>query len=412
MKIILSSLFLISLFVSPLLALTTYAQSENKPIITENPIVYMFGRDDCVFCISQIEWMDEKGIDYIYLNITEDDVARDLYNKFTNKHELAKITPITVVGNQVFSGFNSPRTTGVQILSAIADARYSTNIKLIEKHDETFSIQYNESTGGVCTDISCEPAETGGFIFDLPLVGIVDLKTLSLFSLSLILGVIDGFNPCAMWVLITFLIILSQVGNKKKMILLAGLFIVAQGIMYNLILNVWYKTWDFIALDQYVTPMVGFLAIAGGVFFLWRWNKNKNKDLVCDITNSATQSRTINKLKDIVSKPITIVSILAILLIAFSINVIEFACSIGIPQAYTKILEMNMLSFLERQWYILVFTIGYMVDDVIVFALAIWGYSKLQASGAKYAQWSLLIGGLLMLVLGIILVANPSLLVL
>lgn len=411
MKIILSSLFLISLFVSPLLALTTYAQSENKPIITENPIVYMFGRDDCVFCISQIEWMDEKGIDYIYLNITEDDVARDLYNKFTNKHELAKITPITVVGNQVFSGFNSPRTTGVQILSAIADARYSTNIKLIEKHDETFSIQYNESTGGVCTDISCEPAETGGFIFDLPLVGIVDLKTLSLFSLSLILGVIDGFNPCAMWVLITFLIILSQVGNKKKMILLAGLFIVAQGIMYNLILNVWYKTWDFIALDQYVTPMVGFLALAGGVFFLWRWNKNKNKDLVCDITNSATQSRTINKLKDIVSKPITIVSILAILLIAFSINVIEFACSIGIPQAYTKILEMNMLSFLERQWYILVFTIGYMVDDVIVFALAIWGYSKLQASGAKYAQWSLLIGGLLMLVLGIILVANPSLLV-
>ncbi len=411
MKIILSSLFLISLFVSPLLALTTYAQSENKPIITENPIVYMFGRDDCVFCISQIEWMDEKGIDYIYLNITGDDVARDLYNKFTNKHELAKITPITVVGNQVFSGFNSPRTTGVQILSAIADARYSTNIKLIEKHDETFSIQYNESTGGVCTDISCEPAETGSFIFDLPLVGIVDLKTLSLFSLSLILGVIDGFNPCAMWVLITFLIILSQVGNKKKMILLAGLFIVAQGIMYNLILNVWYKTWDFIALDQYVTPMVGFLALAGGVFFLWRWNKNKNKDLVCDITNSATQSRTINKLKDIVSKPITIVSILAILLIAFSINVIEFACSIGIPQAYTKILEMNMLSFLERQWYILVFTIGYMVDDVIVFALAIWGYSKLQASGAKYAQWSLLIGGLLMLVLGIILVANPSLLV-
>ena len=247
---------------------------------------------------------------------------------------------------------------------------------------------------------------------DLPVVGIIDLKSLSLFSLSALLGVIDGFNPCAMWVLITFLTLLSQAGSRKKMVLLAGIFIVAQAVMYNLILNVWYKTWDFVALDQYVTPVVGFLALGGGIFFLWRWNKNKNAALVCDITNIDTQSKTITKFQEIVNKPVTIFSILAILVIAFSVNIIEFACSIGIPQAYTKILELNMLTFLERQWYIMIFTIGYMVDDVVVFALAIWGYSKLQSHGGKYAQLSLLIGGLLMLVLGSVLVLNPSLLVL
>ncbi|MFW6210361.1 MAG: glutaredoxin, partial [Patescibacteria group bacterium] len=69
------------------------------------------------------------------------------------------------------------------------------------------------------------------------------------------------------------------------------------------------------------------------------------------------------------------------------------------------------LTFLERQWYILLFTLGYMFDDLVVFALAIWGFSKLQAHGAKYAQWSLLIGGALMLVLGLILILNPQLLV-
>jgi len=230
--------------------------------------------------------------------------------------------------------------------------------------------------------------------------------------LSLILGIIDGFNPCAMWVLITFLVILSQAGSRKKMILLAGIFIVAEGVMYNLILNVWYKTWDFVALDQYVTPFVGLLATGGGVFFLWRWYKNKDAALVCDITNIETQSKTINRFKAIVNQPITIVSILAILVIAFSVNIIEFACSIGIPQAYTKILELNLLTFMERQWYILVYTIGYMVDDFIVFGLAIWGYSKLESHGGKYAQMSLLIGGILMLLLGGILIINPSALVL
>ena len=182
--------------------------------------------------------------------------------------------------------------------------------------------------------------------------------------------------------------------------------------MYNLILNVWYKTWDFVKLDEIVTPLVGFLALGGAGFFLWRWYKNRQQNqLVCDVTDIETQSKTINKFKEIVSQPVTVASIFAIFVIAFSVNIIEFACSIGIPQAYTKILELNLLSFLERQWYILVFTLGYMLDDVVVFALAIWGYSRLQAHGGKYAQLSLLIGGSLMLILGLILVFNPQLLV-
>jgi hypothetical protein len=197
-----------------------------------------------------------------------------------------------------------------------------------------------------------------------------------------------------MWVLITFLTLLSQAGSKKKMIFLAGIFIIAEAAMYNMILNVWYKTWDFVALDQYVTPLVGLLSLGGAVFFLWRWHKNKEATLVCDITDLDTQMKTINKFQAIINQPVTIASIVAILVIAFSVNIIEFACSIGIPQAYTKI-----------------YTFGYMVDDFIVFSLAIWGYSKLQSHGGKYAQMSLLIGGILMLLLGAILIIDPTLLI-
>jgi len=376
----------------------------------EQPLVLMFGRDDCGFCKAQFEFLNNEGIAFEYLNIVTDDQAKDLYNKVAEKHEVAKVTPITVIGERVIVGFNAPETTGESIKRAIKEAETSP-INSIEDH-LNLAPKQEVVIGGGCTDLSCEMTDEPGYVFDLPLVGIIDLKSLSLFSLSALLGVIDGFNPCAMWVLITFLTLLSQAGSKRKMVMLAGIFIVAQAVMYNLILNIWYKTWDFVALDQYVTPIVGFLALGGGIFFLWRWNKNKEAQLVCDISDIETQSKTINKFKDIVNQPVTIVSILAILVIAFSVNIIEFACSIGIPQAYTKILELNMLTFLERQWYIMIFTIGYMVDDVVVFALAIWGYSKLQSHGGKYAQLSLLIGGVLMLGLGAILVLNPSLLVL
>jgi glutaredoxin/uncharacterized protein (UPF0333 family) len=370
--------------------------------------VYMFGRDDCGFCKKQKEFFATENIPYVYLNIVTDEAAKDLYNQVVAKHELTKVTPITVIGERVFLGFNGPLTTGVDMKTAIEQAQRSDVITVADhiarapKQDVSF--------GGGCSDMGCTEGATS-YVFDLPVIGVVDLKTFSLFGLSLLLGTIDGFNPCAMWVLITFLAILAQAGSRQKMIFLAGVFIIAEAVMYNLILNVWYKTWDFVALDQIVTPLVGFLAIGGGIFFLYRWYKNRNTALVCDISSIDSQTRTINKFKFIASQKVTLTTVFAILVIAFSVNVIEFACSIGIPQAYTKILELNMLSLIERQWYILVYTFGYIIDDLLVFGLAIWGYSKIQAHGQTYAQYSLLVGGVLMLVLGAILVGNPGLLV-
>ena len=390
--------------------LLSIAPTTNAEELTADPIVFVFGRDECGFCKAQFEWMKEAGVNYEYLNINTDEQAKAWYDEVTKKHEVTKVTPITIVGEHIFVGYNGPETTGKRILAAIEEARGS-DINSIPDHLARAPKQ-DVVVGGSCTDILCDLGTSTGYEFDLPLLGIVDLKELSLFTLSAILGTIDGFNPCAMWVLVTFLVILSQAGSRKKMFFLAGLFILAEAIMYNLILNIWYKTWDFVSLDKYVTPLVGFLAVGGGLFFLWRWYRNKETQLVCDITDLETQSKTISKFQAVVNQPITIASIAAILVIAFSVNVIEFACSIGIPQAYTKILEMNMLTFMEQQWYILIYTIGYMIDDFIVFALAIWGYSKLQSHGGKYSQWSLLIGGILMFLLGLVLIKDPSLLVL
>lgn len=387
---------------------SSQAQEESIQTNSEELTVFVFGKDTCGFCKEQFAYLEEEGIPFIYLNILKDDEASRLYDAVTAKHSVTKVTPITVIGERVIVGFNGPNTTGKQIKEA-RETYKNSPIKSVEDHLALAPVQTLDIGAG-CTGFSCDSGTTE-FVFELPLLGVVDLRSFSLFTLSLVLGVIDGFNPCAMWVLITFLVLLSQAGSKKKMIILAGIFVLAQGLMYNLILNVWYKTWDFVQLDQIVTPLVGFLALGGGTFFLWRWHKNKDAALVCDISDIDEQSKTINKFKQIIDSPITIMSVFAILVIAFSVNIIEFACSIGIPQAYTKILELNALEFMERQWYILVYSLGYMFDDIVVFALAIWGYSRLESHGGKYAQYSLLVGGILMLALGALLVMNPELLV-
>lgn len=402
-----SALFAFSAFIHPVFA--------EESTVT----IYFFGRNDCAHCTEEKAFLKEyqstvEGVTYTYYNVTEDASAKELFNTVIEKHGLSHITPLTVVGDSVLQGFDTKETTGAQIIDAVARARTS-DIRTLDDHIARAPKQSESFVGSGCDSEGTECTSTvnpNKFQFNLPILGIVDLRTFSLFSISAILGTIDGFNPCAMWVLITFLVLLTQVGDRKKMIFVAGLFILAEAIMYNLILNVWFTTWDFVGLDAVVTPLVGVLALGGGAFFLYRWRKNRFKPLICDISDLETQGKTIAKIQKIIEQPTTIITVLAVIAIAFSVNIIEFACSIGIPQAYTKILELNDLSFISRQFYILVYTLGYMVDDLIVFGLAIWGFSRLESHGHKYSQLSLLIGGFLMLLLGAILIIDPAIFVL
>ena len=118
-------------------------------------------------------------------------------------------------------------------------------------------------SGEGCTTEGCE-IDTNAMYVDLPFVGIINLKEYSLPILAAVLGFVDGFNPCAMWVLVMFLSILVQSGSRKKMFQIAGIFILAEAIMYFMILNVWYKTWDFVKLDHIVTPIIGLISLAAG----------------------------------------------------------------------------------------------------------------------------------------------------
>jgi glutaredoxin len=404
-------IFILFLLLSPLslLAQSNLAQS-NSSYTT----VYFFGRDDCKFCQAEKEFLtklqeERDDFEYIYYNIFESEKDRELFLRLTESKEIPKITPITVINNYLIQGFNSEETTGQNIIKQIELSKTQEPVS-IEDFINNPEYEMTQSGSG-CQADSLEPCilEDEYPTFDLPFIGVIKARDFSLFSLSAILGFVDGFNPCAMWVLVTFLLILLQVGDRRKMWQIAGLFILAEAIMYNLILNVWYSVWDFVGLDRIVTPLVGLLAVGSGVFFLWKYNKDKNKPLVCDVTDAESQSKFEGKIKKIASSPLTIASALGIIGLALSVNIIEFACSIGIPQAYTKILDLNTLDFLARQFYILIYTIAYMIDDLIVFGLALWGINKIHMS-AKYSKISTLIGGILMLILGIILIVNPNIL--
>ena len=212
-----------------------------------------------------------------------------------------------------------------------------------------------------------------------------------------------------MWVLVTFLIILMQLGSKRQMWIVVGSFLVAEAVMYYLILNVWLKVWDFIGMDRVITPMVGAISIGGGLFFLYEWYKSLGTEMACRVVDMEDRSRIVRKIRELATNKFTLLTLAGIVVLAFSVNIIEFACSIGYPQAFTKIIQVNNLGFWHTQYLMAIYIFFYMVDDLVVFGLAVWGFDKIHMTEA-FSRWSALLGGILMLFLGWMLIFHPEIL--
>ena len=380
-----------------------------------------FGRKDCKNCANLEKFLKELSakrddFEYVEHKIDKSREEKAFFDETTSKLKLVKGTPIIYIDGHIIQGFNTADTTGKEIESLINSAKAKDKILTLKEYLESGQAGNVSSNGAVCTgDTVCEvPGLTKGaenqVLVNIPIINkTVDLTNYSLLTMSIILGTIDGFNPCAMWVLVLFLTALIAVGNKVKMFRVAGLFILAEAVMYFFILNAWIYAWDFVGLDKWVTPIVGIVGIIGGIFFIRNYLK-KGDTLECEVTDFEQRAKISKKIKDIANKPFTLLTALAIIGLALSVNVIEFACSVGIPQTYTKILQINEVPFWTRQFYTFIYIIGYMIDDIIVFGFALMSVNKLQLT-TKYSKWVNLFGGILMIILGLIMLIKPSLLI-
>ena len=395
-------------FVAP----SALAQSPNDETRT---VIEVFERDDCSHCRDFFAFVDD-------LTQTRDDFevrSYDLYtpegNAFfqeaTDALRLVKGTPIIYLKGSIIQGFDSAETTGkaiIDLLDAPAGGPTPTLREVVnaaQAQEATPDIQTNPN---ICDDGTLCTVETPAALVRIPFTDkVFDPSQYSLPILAAILGTVDGFNPCAMWVLFMFLAALAAIANRRKMLRVIGLFLLAEAVMYYLILSAWLYAWDFIGLDHIVTPLVGVLALGAGSWFLYEWYRNEQ---ACRVTNTEQRKEISAKIKTFADKPLTLLTAFGIIGIAFSVNIFEFACSIGIPQTFTKILDLADLSWAAKQLYSAIYIIGYMVDDLIVFGIALYSFEKIGIT-AKYSRISHLIGGVLMAALGLVLLLKPEALV-
>ncbi len=243
----------------------------------------------------------------------------------------------------------------------------------------------------------------------IPFLGRIDISKMSLPALTVTLGALDGLNPCAMWILLFLIALLINTRSRKRMWLVGGTFIAVSGVVYYLILTAWLNLFLAISYVNLTRTLIGVFALGVGVWQIK--NFITYHPGICKVLGISSRMEEKLRLKEraekIVTSPLTLGMIGGLIILALGVNLIEFFCSAGLPAIYTRVLTFSQLSTLSYYLYLFLYTFVFMLDDLIIFSLAVITLSRIGFT-EKYNYWATLIGGLLILILGILLIFKPE----
>ncbi|MDD4358222.1 MAG: hypothetical protein PHY30_00210 [Candidatus Pacebacteria bacterium] len=250
---------------------------------------------------------------------------------------------------------------------------------------------------------------------ELPLIGKIDLSSASPLIFSILFGFLDGFNACAMAALAFLLAILIGLGDRRKLILIGGVFILVSGIIYYLFIGAWFNIFLILPHIDLITYAIGALMIILGVYVL----KEYFDGVICKLCEidpnkkswfSENQQKLLLKIREIVSSEKNIFLILGgVIFVAAGVNSIELICSFGLPVAFTKILTSYNISLSAYYFYLLIYDIFYMLDDFIIFLIAVFTFNLANES-ERYVKLAKFISGVILILLGIIIIFFPEVL--
>jgi len=346
----------------------------------------VFVRPGCPYCAAAERFLQDLQRRQPGLRVRTRDISQDP-EAFQELSDLAHgfgIQPFGVpafyLRGQLIIGFVSAETTGKAIESLLDRAPRST--------ERDFG--HGASTQGAVT---------------VPLLGQLNVRELGLPVFTIVLGLLDGFNPCAMWVLLFLLSMLVNLRDRKRMFLIGGVFVFVSGSIYFAFMAAWLNLFFVIGISRLTQILLGMIAAVIGILNL--------KDFVAfgrgvsvGILDAAkpgiySQVRSILRAENLVG------ALMAVVVLAILVNTVELLCTAGLPAIYTRVLTMYSLPTSAYYAYLGLYNLAYVADDSLMLTVAVVTLSreKLQESGARGLK---LLSGVVMLALGLILLVAPE----
>lgn len=239
----------------------------------------------------------------------------------------------------------------------------------------------------------------------VPVFGSLKVGELGLPFFTIAIGLIDGFNPCAMWVLLFLLSILVNVKDRRKILLIAGTFVFISGLAYFIFMAAWLNVFVFIGYLRIIQITLGTLAIGVGSIHIKDFFAFK-KGISLSIPESAKPG-IYQRVRKIVTAENMTGALVGSIVLAVLVNIVELLCTAGLPALYTHILTMQKLPQWQNYAYLLLYNIAYMFDDGLMVLVVTWTLSKSKLQ-ENQGRWLKLVSGVVIALLGFLMIFKPE----
>lgn len=257
-------------------------------------------------------------------------------------------------------------------------------------------------------EASTEPKRTTGAAVPLGPWGSVRVEDWGLPLFTLAMGLLDGFNPCAMWVLLFLLSLLVHLRDRRRMAVIAGTFVLVSGMVYYAFMAAWLNLFLAVGLSSAVRAGLAVLALGMAALHL--------KDFATGFRGpslsipAASKPGLYARMRGVMQAHSLPLALLGVASLAVVVNFVELLCTAGLPALYTAILTQQALPPATHYGYLGLYILGYITDDALMVGSAVWALQGQKLDEAR-GRWLKLLSGLLMASLGIVMLLRPQWLV-
>ncbi|MEM2956427.1 MAG: hypothetical protein QW041_02550 [Candidatus Pacearchaeota archaeon] len=373
--------------------------SESKETISPlgEVCVHVFIHGNCITCDNILPYIDSLNEKY-NVDLKKHDVSiseeKEIYENFKQVYGLEYAAyPIVFIGDRYIIGETAIREN---LEDEIISCKDGGCICPADKIDGL--IPYPPQP----KDITPETEST----VTLPLFGKVDTSKMSLPIFTVILGFLDGFNPCSFFVLFFLLSMLVYAQSRKKMLIIGGTFVFFSALIYFLFMSAWLNLFLIIGQIMIITTIAGVIALIVAAinikdFFFFE------KGISLVIPEKAKPS-LFKRMRNLLKAESMYSMVVGTIVLAIAANTYELLCTAGFPMVFTRILTLNDLSTIQYYLYLAFYNIVYVIPlsaIVLMFTITLGAKKLTEAQG----QVLKLISGTMMLCLGIVLLIKPAL---
>ncbi|MDO8464235.1 MAG: glutaredoxin domain-containing protein [Gallionella sp.] len=366
--------------------------------------IEVFIREGCPHCAKAEAFLatlkhEQPELRIVIRDVFREPAALERLKRIAEDRGVATVrVPAFDVGGQLIVGFSDEANTGKFILDSMAKTRP-------QNHEAGKTTSSCEAEERLACEADAPAPEAKPEVFAVDFFGHhISLDQVGLPLFTLVMGLLDGFNPCSMWVLILMISLLAPMNNRPRMFAIAGAFVAVQGLAYFAFMAAWLNLFLLIGLSRTSEIAIAAIALLAGAinlkeFWAFGWGVSLS-------IPAAAKPGIYTRIRRILQAENLAAAILGAVTLAILVQIVEFMCTSGFPALFTRILTLKQLDSMSYYGYLLLYDLAYMLDDLVVLAIGIITLSQRRLQ-EKEGRWLKFISGTVMVMLGIYLLLFP-----